>query len=275
MPIKTIFVPLTDADGAEVPLDVAMTVGKMLDATVDVVHLRADPTEALGDFVGETVSPQLVDEVLEQAEQRGTATAAKARKAFDTAKAKTTGVKATYQEVKGRSDYSIETKGRLSDLIVVRRSRSARDAGARVSAEVALMGTGRPVLVVPAKGAEAVGGNVAIAWNGSLEASKAVAASMPFLTRAKTVTVITATDEGAADQKGVLDYLARQGVKAKGMTVKAGDDAGRAIASAARRAGADLIVMGAYTHSRMRELLFGGVTEHALSDAKLPVLMIH
>ena len=213
---------------------------------------------------------------MEQASKRAGDIAVKTRKAFDSAKAQASNVKTTFEEVTGRTDYAMETKGRISDLIVVRRARNARDAGTRVTAEVVLMGTGRPVLVVPAKGADKIGANVAIAWNGSIEASKAVAAAMPFLTRAKTVTVVSADDDDAKiDQKGVIGYLARQGVKAKGVSVKAGDDAGKAIARAAKRAGADLLVMGAYSHSRVRELLFGGVTEHALRDAPISVLMVH
>jgi len=64
MPIKTIFVPLNDADDASASLGAALSLANTFDAAVDVVHLRADPTESLGDFVGESVSPQLVEEVL-------------------------------------------------------------------------------------------------------------------------------------------------------------------------------------------------------------------
>jgi hypothetical protein len=130
---------------------------------------------------------------------------------------------------------------------VVRRPRNVRDAATWVTAEVALMGTGRPVLVVPSKGATKIGNNVAICWNGSIEAAKALSVAMPFLVRAKTVTVISAHDGKPFDQKGVLAYLARQGVKAKGVNVKAGANTARALGSAAKRAGADLVVMGAYT----------------------------
>lgn len=275
MPIKTIFLPLNDADGASVSLGAALSLANTFEAAVDVVHLRADPTESLGDFVGESVSPQLVEEVLTQAEKRSKDIAAKTRKAFDAAKSKSAGVTATYREEQGNADLAIESQGRISDLIVVRRPRNARDAATWVTAEVALMGTGRPVLVVPSKGATKIGSNVAICWNGSVEAAKALSVAMPFLVRAKTVTVISAHDGKPVDQKGVLAYLARQGVKAKGVNVKAGANTARALGSAAKRAGADLVVMGAYTHSRVREMLFGGVTEHALTDATLPVLLIH
>jgi hypothetical protein len=204
MPIKTIFLPLNDADGASVSLGAALSLANTFGAAVDVVHLRADPTESLGDFVGESVSPQLVEEVLTQAEKRSKDIAAKTRKAFDAAKGKSAGVTATYREEQGNADLAIETQGRISDLIVVRHPRNARDAATWVTAEVALMGTGRPVLVVPSKGAKKIGGNVAICWNGSIEAAKALSVAMPFLVRAKTVTVISAHDGKPFDQKGVL-----------------------------------------------------------------------
>jgi hypothetical protein len=95
MSIKTIFLPLIDADGAAVSLGAAFSLAKTFDAAVDVAHLRADPTESLGDFVGESVSPQLVEEVLTQAEKRSKDIASKTRKAFDGAKAKAAGGKVT------------------------------------------------------------------------------------------------------------------------------------------------------------------------------------
>lgn len=275
MSIKLVYVPLPDADSAEATITAALKVAAQLGADLDVAHLSGDPTQALGDFVGETVSPQLVEEVLAQAEKRALASSQAARKAFDAATKDATAVRARYADTKGASDVAIERKGRLSDLIVVRRAGAAKDVGARTVAEVALMTTGRPVLIVPAKGRGSVGTNVAIAWNDSLEATKAVAAALPFLTQATKVTVISANDGGAIDQKGLIAYLARHGVKAQGVSVKAGADAGKAIVAAATKAGADLLVMGAYSHSRVREMIFGGVTEHALTGARLPVLLLH
>jgi nucleotide-binding universal stress UspA family protein len=276
MPIKSILVPLADAEGAQTTLAAAFAVAQSFDASVDVLHLRADPTESLGDFVGESVSPQLVEEVLAQAEKRSATIAGLTRKAYTDAVKKAKKVKSNYAEVKNRGDIAVENRGRLSDLIIVRRARSARDAGTRTVAEAALMGTARPVLVVPPKPGTKLGTSIAIAWNGSLEAAKAVGGSLPFLTRAAKVTVISANDGGGAiDQKGLLKYLERHGVKAKGVSVKAGADTGKAIAAAAGRAGADLLIMGAYTHSRVREMIFGGVTEHALSNSRMAVLLVH
>lgn len=285
MPIKTILVPLTDADGAGETLGAAFALASTFGAHVDALHLRADPTQALGDFAGETISPALVDEVLTAAEKRADGISVKTRKAFDAAakKAKAATGKtapkgaltASYEEVTGSSDYVVEEKGRLYDLIVVRRARDSRDTSVRVVAETVLMGSGRPVLVTPPKPPAKIGSHVVIAWNGSREAARAVGAAMPFLTRAGNVTVVSAGDARSIDQKGLVAYLARHGIKAKTVMVKPGADTGKAIVNAAVKARANLLVMGAYTHSRVRELIFGGVTEHAIENARLPVLMIH
>lgn len=293
MPIKTILVPMTDAEGAAETLASAFALAADFDAHVAALFVRTEPTRVLIGYAGETMSPALVDQVMTESETRAAADLAAVRKAFDAAAAKADartgrtkgragaraganrGVTASFAEVTGDTDYIIEERGRLADLIVVRRARDVRDASARLVAEGALMGSARPVLVLPPKTGARVGQSVAIAWNGSREAARAVGAAIPFLARAAGVTVITATDGAAVDQKGLVEYLGRHGVKAKAVKVKPGKDTGKAIVGAAVKTRANLLVMGAYTHSRVRELIFGGVTEHALGSARLPVLMIH
>ncbi|MDH3239182.1 MAG: universal stress protein [Alphaproteobacteria bacterium] len=289
MPIRTILVPLSDAAGAAATLGTAFSLAKAFNAHVEVLHLRADPTDSISDFVGETVSPALVEEVLEAAAKRADAMAARTRKAFDTAvgkaKIKTAPRPAakressvSFREETGLSDYWVESLGRISDLTVVRRPRDSSDVVASSIAESALMGTGRPVLLVPATKPRSLGSSVAIAWNGSIEASKAVASAMPFLMRAKTVTAISVVEEGGTGHNldDLVAYLRWHGIRAKASAVKSrGGDVGKALTGAASRAKADLLVMGAYTHSRMREMILGGVTDHVLHEANIPVLLAH
>jgi nucleotide-binding universal stress UspA family protein len=184
---------------------------------------------------------------------------------------------AAYQEQTGLADYWVETRGRVSDLIVVKRPRTSADVIARSIAESALMGTGRPVLLAPTSAPRKLGESVAIAWNGSVEASKAVAAALPFLMRAKNVTAISVVDGGGDHNlDGLVQYLRWHGVRAKANAVNSrGSDVGKAVAGAASRAKADMLVMGAYTHSRVREMIFGGVTDYVFGSAKLPVLFAH
>lgn len=289
MPIRTILVPLADATGAAATLGTAFSLAKTFNAHVEALHLRADPADSISDFVGETVSPTLVEEVMAAAEERAQTVADRTRKAFDAAvgKAKLETVgrparqnKATvaYREETGLSDYWVETQGRISDLTVVRRPRNSADVLATSIAESALMGTGRPVLLVPPTMPKSIGTSVAIAWNGSAEASKAVAAAMPFLMRAKAVSAITVVEDGAGDHSldGLVGYLRWHGIRAKANVVKnRSGDAGKSLTGAASRAKADLLVMGAYTHSRMREMILGGVTNHVLTAARIPVMLAH
>jgi nucleotide-binding universal stress UspA family protein len=289
MPIRTILVPLPDATGAAATLGTAFGLAKTFNAHAEVLHLRADPANSVSDFVGESVSPALVEEVMEVAAKRADAVAGRAKKAFEAAIAKAKIKAATrsaakpessvsYREETGLSDYWVETLGRINDLTVVRRPRDSSDVVAASVAESALMGTGRPVLLAPPSMPRSLGASVAIAWNGSIEASRAVASAMPFIMRAKTVTAISIVEDGGRDHNvdGLVDYLRWHGVRAKANPVKnRGGDVGKALTAAASRAKADLLVMGAYTHSRMREMILGGVTDHVLHGAKIPVLLAH
>jgi nucleotide-binding universal stress UspA family protein len=148
--------------------------------------------------------------------------------------------------------------------------------------EVALM-AGRPILVVPYAGAfERVGQRVLVGWDASREATRAVSDAMPLLTAAASVTVITVDAEQSGDGHGEIPgadialHLARHGVVAKvERTTSAGIGVGNALLSWASDMEADLLVMGAYGHSRVRELLLGGATRTVLASATSPVLMAH
>jgi nucleotide-binding universal stress UspA family protein len=100
--------------------------------------------------------------------------------------------------------------------------------------------------------------------------------AMDFLVTASSVTILTAKENGADYRPNALkDYLAAHGISATVSAVSAKDDAAKAILAAATKAGANLLVMGAYGHSRVRELVFGGVTKHMLQETTVPTLMVH
>jgi nucleotide-binding universal stress UspA family protein len=133
------------------------------------------------------------------------------------------------------------------------------------------------VIVAPAK-AKPVGKSLAVAWNGGVESAHAVYAALPLLQKADRVTVLTApTQKTDPDvQSGLVDYLGWHGVNAKAEVVEPGERAvGEALLEAANDQSCDLLIMGGYGHSRMRELIFGGVTRYALSHAEIAVLITH
>jgi nucleotide-binding universal stress UspA family protein len=145
------------------------------------------------------------------------------------------------------------------------------------------LASGRPVLIVPYAGHfDNAGRRVLIAWNATREAARSVSDAMPLLTSAELVTVLTIDPREGPHGHGEIPgadialHLARHGVKAEiERTVSAGLPVGEVLLSRAADLGADLIVMGAYGHSRAREMLLGGATRSVLRSMTVPVLMSH
>lgn len=142
-----------------------------------------------------------------------------------------------------------------------------------------MLTSGRPVLVVPHSGSFArIGASVLLAWDASLEASRAVASALPLLRRAATVNVAVfnpGPEHGAQPGADIALYLARHGVKPELSEHQINIDIGEALLSLAADQQADLIVMGGYGHTRFRELIMGGVTKTVLRSMTAPVLMAH
>ncbi|MEO8683744.1 MAG: universal stress protein [Devosia sp.] len=175
----------------------------------------------------------------------------------------------------GNAGQALTAEARTADLFVA--TRPYGDPADEIHMEVAvLFGSGRACLFVPPKAVAHSGfGIVAIAWNGSREAARAVAEAMPFLRRASQVIVIAVRNgEGAAFNGDIARHLSRHGVSAVIGTVDAGmKGPGDALLDEVRRLGADMLVMGGYGHSRFREWVLGGATRHVLAHADIPVFM--
>lgn len=287
MAIKKILVPFEDAKIGSGALSAALAIGRDFDATVSVLHVRPDPRTAAMAYMGEPVSASMIDSIMQSMEKRTASEAAKAKKAFDDACAKgkvpaagkgaaPAKFSASFTDETGYEDVSIREQGRVADLLVMARPQGQLATSQRLSLEAALIDTGRPLLVVPPKAPAKIGANVAIAWNGSSQSSRAVAMAMDFIVPAKSVTILVAKEDNS-DFSGeeLQGYLAAHGVKAKVVSVAAKGDAGKALLAAAAKAGTDLLVMGAYGHSRVRELVLGGVTKHVLQATTIPALMAH
>ena len=172
---------------------------------------------------------------------------------------------------------------RYADLTIVGQGLDLDDAPydlAFLPEELAL-GVGRPVLVVPRYGTfETVGERVLIAWNGSREATRAVHDALPLLQLATNVTVLSIDPDTHAGPRvpsaDIALHLARHGVAAERLSTLGVDiGVGDLLLSRAADLGADLIVMGAYGHSRVREMVLGGATRQILQHMTVPVLMSH
>jgi len=210
-----------------------------------------------------------------------------AEKTAETAYAKATkgrNFPAEWRVIEAFSDDALAVNGRYADLLVVGQADPDDPAGSRNDLPEAMaFATGRPILVVPQIGAQpTVGKTVLLCWNASRESARAAADALPFLRAADKVIVLIVDPEVSADGHGqepgadVALWLARHGVNVTVQRDVALDaKIGEIILSRAADYGADLIVMGIYGHSRLREMVLGGVSRTLLASMTVPVLMSH
>ena len=286
MTIRKLVVPMSATEAGRQALEAALAVGAALSAHVEVVHVRPDPQDAVP-LLGEGVSGAMVEELMIHTEREAAARAATAKGNFEECRLRrgiavadtpsSAGPSVRWVEIVGRENDVTILQGRLADLIGGGRSHSEADSAAAATLNAALFESGRPVLVVP-EFAPDIGRRIAIAWNGSSEAARSVSAALPFLKRAEAVLLFSAaTERTSADAVvGLMDFLAWHGIPAVPEALpEGGGSVGQRILEAASAVKIDLLVMGAYTHSRLRQLILGGVTHDVLARARLPLLMAH
>ncbi|MBI3707252.1 MAG: universal stress protein [Proteobacteria bacterium] len=286
MSLKTILAPVSGGEGDAAVLAAAEALARRFGAHVVVLHAKGDARDAVP-FLGEGASGALIEQIMVAAQRDADGRAERAKAAFTAWRDKAglttssgNGGSVTWREETGAEDEWVSRLGRLSDLMVLPCPGGSGSVASTITLEAALLDTGRPVLAVPMAGfAGRLGdGPIVIAWNGSAQASRAVAGALELLAAAPRV-VIVAAREGKSvnpDAAGLADYLSWHGVKAEATTpmVKS-TSVGAQVLSDAAALGAGLLVMGAYTHNRLRQMVFGGVTRHVLAHATLPVLLAH
>lgn len=289
MTIKSILVPVSGSARDVVALRAAVMLATPFAAHIDVLFARLSPSEAVP-LVGEGMSSTVVDQLMQSAESEWAVRARKARASFDEVVAASRlaeldlppgpdAVTAAWHEVAGRQEDVVVRACHLTDMVVLARPTPATDElQSTLTLEAAVMSGGKPVLLAPPALPESIGAHMAIAWRDSGDCARAVAGAMPLLRRAEQVTVITAgtarTHAGRAAE--LVSYLAWHGIAAAEQRITPGvEGVGGSLLEAAAQIGADVLVMGGYGHSRMRQLILGGVTRYVLAHAGLPVLMAH
>jgi len=205
----------------------------------------------------------------EDAEERQRVAAVK--QAFD---ARALGLTAEWRAADDSGPTAIGIIGRAYDLIVMPQPGALPKMPESVF-ETALFDSGRPVLVVPARFSGMVGKKVLFAWNGSTESARAISLAMPVMSRAESIDVLSV--DGAMvpgpSSAEIADSLRSHGLNVTSQHVKPGTrSAGQTIVDTAIAGGCDLIVKGAYTQSRLRQMIFGGMTRHLIMQSPLPVL---
>jgi len=187
------------------------------------------------------------------------------------------GPSASWREEDGRQNAVVGLIGRVFDLILVEQPEKLASI-AEATLEDALFESGRPVLMVPTNAPPTMGEVIAIAWNGSTETALTVALGMPFIRRAKHVAIVAVgaqhMPEPGPEGEELARTLERHGIEVSLRTaVGRQKPQGESFLKEAIAAGADMLFKGAYTQSRIRQMIFGGATRHIIMEANLPVLM--
>lgn len=282
MTLRTIIVPLFSGIDPTAPLDAALSIAKHTMAHIDGVLIRPDP--ATGEAAIAAYGLPNAASPAEMARE-GEQNAANSRAGFTAWAAQNTvagdgkpgTVFARWHEHIGWPEEAIIQHGRLADLLVMNLPVSFATA-VGPAFEAAVFTSGRPTMVVPSGSERGLPGKVLLAWNGSLEATRALAGAMPLLRAAKQVFVLTIPEKKHAGAENMDVCAALRWHDVNGVCLVPhhdSSDAGAAILRAAGELQADLVVMGAYTHGRVRQLLLGGATRHVIENSTIPILFGH
>lgn len=278
--MRTILVPTEKSDMTAAVLETALTFARRFDGYIEGFALRA----AISDFVAADL---IVADAWAVAETRDAELAKEARSAFEgfmqangvPLHAETTsGLSYGWTEADSARDAFVGSYGRVFDIIVFGRPGSYPAGSSMAAVEAALFESGRPILIAPPTPAKTIGENIVVAWNRSTETARCLALAMPLLHRAKNVTVLTVTGGMVAGPEApeVARHLRLNGIAAESLIVDPGTrSSGEMFLAKATELGCDLLIKGAYTQSRLRQMIFGGATSHILASTEMPVFMAH
>ncbi len=286
MAIRKLILLLNETSAGKAALDAALDAARLWNAHLTVLHVRVDARD-VAPLAGEGLSGAMIEDMMVATEKESAIRAHDVRVLFEHAvalhgvtvgEARIGGETATanFVSVAGREEEILAQQARLADLAVIPHPEAGQDVSSSDALHAVLFDSGRPVLLSPAVAPKTIGTRVCVGWNGTAESSAAVQAALPWMKRAEVVRILTSEDyqRRGPDAADLAAYLALHGVHAEIATFRPIDKSvGAGLLGAAREFRADLLSMGAYSHSRLRQLILGGVTRHILENADLPVLM--
>ena len=277
MKLCDILVHLDASPRARIRLDLAVALARQHRAHLTALHVIdvALPVMAMGDGGGAVIA-----ELMEQMRQTALKAGAQLQAAFQEA-IRREGIMGEWRQVEGSAAELVALHGRYADLLVLGQDDPESDHAGLL--EAVLFASGRPVLAIPFAGTfPQIGRRVLVGWNASREASRAVHDALPLLAKAESACVFLANPKRGLGAHGeepgadIARHLARHGLKVEVAKAIADDVADSALLlNHASDMGADLLVMGAYGHSRLREFILGGVTRSLLREMTVPVLLSH
>ncbi|QQS13029.1 MAG: universal stress protein [Rhodospirillales bacterium] len=268
MPYKTLLVHADADDRLAARITLAASLARAQDARALFVYALQAPTVMA--LYGEHVPASVIEMQIESERQTAAGVHAKVEE-----QCRREGLRMEWRQVEGSASQVLPPAGAVADLIVM--GQDPADSDGSVVAEVALT-AGRPILCVPHSGTfTSVGRRVLLAWNGSRRSARAAHDAIPLMRGAERVVLFAAEeDDGVATATDAAAHLAAHGVKVELRRAHLGDlDAGTALLNAVTDDGVDLLVMGAYGHSRFREFVFGGATRTVLGSMTVPTLLSH
>lgn len=291
MTINSILACIDGAEGSERVLETAIAFGHQFSAYVEVFHVERPSGPVMPAFVegGGLVAAAEITMAIEREESERRACAEKLFQSLcveaglnivdvdwvnDGSNA---GLSVAWNLVSGFEPRELGHRGRLFDLIIMAKV-DAQEGGVDSSQlEAALYDTARPVFITSDNKIDVTDIQVAVAWDGSREAARSVGLALPILASAAKVNVISVGDNSAsAGAADICRYLNRHGIHCNCVPViDGGSSIAHQLIEEARTLKVDLLVMGAYGHSAVREYLFGGVTREILESGELPLLLAH
>ena len=286
MAIRKIVLPMMGSEAGEAALRLALMAALRWRAHVAAVHVRSDGRDVL-QIAGEGISGALIEQMMVATEREAERRAASVRALFDRvvaergvqvaqAKPGANAPTAWFDTIIGRDDEAVAQAARIADLTVLARPGTNEDVTTSDALHAALFDSGRPVLICPLAAPARLGRRICLAWSGAPEAAAAAHFGLPWMQEADSVTILTSTayTRRGPDATALAAYLALHGIETATARFDHDDDApGPALLATVRQLGADMLIMGAYTSSRLRQLILGGTTRHMLEHADLPVLM--
>ncbi|MBO1075117.1 universal stress protein [Roseomonas marmotae] len=289
MAYRRLLLPLTGTAAGEAALHTALMVARIWNAHVHCLHVRVDARD-VAPLAGEGLSGAMIEEMMAATERESGERANRVHALFERfvqgrdvtialsaeSALKADGPTLSFESIAGREEDVVAQQSRLYDMAVVPHPEADDDVSSSDALHAVLFDSGRPVLIAPRLPPATIGTRVCCAWNGTAESAAAINAALPWLHRAEQVRLLYSDDyqRRGPTVEGIQAYLRWHEITAEAAPFKPQTrEVGAGLLGATRDFGADLLCMGAYSHSRLRQLILGGVTRHVLENADIPVLM--